>query len=261
MSSCRHFEVGALGLIAGFDQGFIARLDERADAAAEHGLLAEEVGLGLFFERGLEHSGARAADALEVAEGERVGVAGRVLVDGDEAGNAAALGEDFAHAMAGRLGRGHADIDACRGNDGLEVNVEAVGEEEQLAGGEIGPDLFGIQLGRGLIGDQNHHHVGPLGGLGDSDHFKARLLRLGDGLGVGREADFYLNAGILEVESMGMPLGAVADDGYLFGLDEGEVGIVIVISLRHDFLGFPFLLARLGVDSQKVRWHGSSGQS
>src|SRR5258708_4621930 len=49
----KHFEVGALRLIAGFDEGFIASLDERADAAAEHGLFAEEIGLGLFFKRGL----------------------------------------------------------------------------------------------------------------------------------------------------------------------------------------------------------------
>ena len=135
LSSWRHFEVGALGLIAGFGEGFVARLDEGADAAAEHGLLAEEIGLGLFLEGGLEDSGAGAADALEVAEAERVGVAGCVLVDGDEAGDAAALGEDFADAMAGGLGRGHADVDARGGNDGLEVDVEAVGEHEQLAGG------------------------------------------------------------------------------------------------------------------------------
>jgi hypothetical protein len=39
---------------------------------------------------------------------------------------------------------------------------------------------------------------------------------------------------------VGVALGAVADDGYLLGLDESEVGIVIVISLGHDFLDFPF---------------------
>ena len=84
-------EVGALRLVAGLDQRLEARLDQRADAAAEHRLLAEEIGLGLFLECGFEHSGAGAADALEIAEGERVGLAGRVLVHGDEAGNAAAL--------------------------------------------------------------------------------------------------------------------------------------------------------------------------
>jgi len=80
------FEVGAFRLIPGFNQRFKASLDEGADAAAEHGLFAEEIGLGLFLERGFEHSGACASDALEIAEDERVGVAGRVLVDGDEAG-------------------------------------------------------------------------------------------------------------------------------------------------------------------------------
>jgi len=41
---------------------------------------------------------------------------------------------------------------------------------------------------------------------------------------------------------VGMALGAVADDGDLFGLDEREVGVVIVISLGHDFLRFPLLV-------------------
>ena len=138
LSSWRTLEVGALGLIAGLDEGFKSSLDEGADAAAEHGLLAEEIGLGLFLECGFEDSGARAADALEIAEIEGVGIAGRVLVNGDEAGDAAAFGEDFADAMAGSLGRGHADVDARGRDDGLEVDVEAVREEKQLAGLEIG---------------------------------------------------------------------------------------------------------------------------
>lgn len=74
----QHFEVGALGLVTGLGQGFVARLDECTDAATEYGLLAEEVCLCLFFERGLKHSGAGAANALEVAEAERVGIAGCV---------------------------------------------------------------------------------------------------------------------------------------------------------------------------------------
>jgi len=43
-----------------------------------------------------------------------VSFAGGILVNGDEARHAAALGEDLAHAMAGRLGRGHAHVDARR---------------------------------------------------------------------------------------------------------------------------------------------------
>ncbi len=60
-------------------------------------------------------------------------VAGRILMNGDEPRYAAAFGEDFAHAMAGSLGRGHAHVNALCGNDGLEVDVEAVREQQQLA--------------------------------------------------------------------------------------------------------------------------------
>ena len=55
----RHFR-----LVAGCDERLEARLHEGAGSAAEHDLLAEEVGLGLLLERGLEHAGAGGADAL-----------------------------------------------------------------------------------------------------------------------------------------------------------------------------------------------------
>src|SRR5208337_5650962 len=79
-------EVGALGLIAGLDQRLKACLDERAHAAAEHRLLAKEIGLGLFLECGLQHSRARAADALQVTEDKRVCLASGILVNSNEAG-------------------------------------------------------------------------------------------------------------------------------------------------------------------------------
>jgi len=168
-------------------------------------------------------------------------VAGRVLVDGDQAGRSAAFNEDFANAMAGSLGRGHAHVNVLGGDDGLVVNIETVREHEHLAGTQVGTDLFGVQLGLGLIGNQDHDHIAPLGNISDGADFKTGLLRLDDGPGGGRKADLHLNAGILQVESMGMPLGAIADDGDLLGLDEGEVSILIVISFYHDFLGFPLL--------------------
>src|SRR3546814_6489297 len=40
----------------------------RSDAAAEHGLLAEQVGLALFLEGGLDHAGAAAADRRGVGQ-------------------------------------------------------------------------------------------------------------------------------------------------------------------------------------------------
>ena len=41
------FEIGDLGLVAGLDQRLEPGVDQLGRAAAEHGLLAEQIGLGL----------------------------------------------------------------------------------------------------------------------------------------------------------------------------------------------------------------------
>ena len=110
----KDFEVGELGLIAGLGEDLEAALDEGCGATAEDGLLAEEVGLGLFGEGGFEDAAAGSADGLGVGESEGEGVAAGVLLDGYEAGDAAAFGEDFADAVAGTLGRDERDVGGGR---------------------------------------------------------------------------------------------------------------------------------------------------
>ena len=75
-------EVGDLGLVAGLDERLESGLDQRADAAAEDGLFAEQVGFGLLGEGGFDDARARDADALRVGQREGLRIAGRVLVDG-----------------------------------------------------------------------------------------------------------------------------------------------------------------------------------
>src|SRR5690606_34366018 len=84
-------EVRDFGLEAGLDERFEARLDERARAAAEHGLLAEQVGLGLFGERRLDDAGAADADRAAVRQRQGERLTRRVLVHGNERRRAAAL--------------------------------------------------------------------------------------------------------------------------------------------------------------------------
>ena len=62
--------VGDLRLVTGLDQGLEPGPDELGGAAAEDGLLAEEIGFGLLLERRLEDAGAAGADADRVGERE-----------------------------------------------------------------------------------------------------------------------------------------------------------------------------------------------
>ena len=121
------------GLIAGFHQRLETLEHEVAGAAAEHGLFAEQIRLGLFRERRLEHATARAADAVTVGEslGERI--AGRVLVHGDQRGHAATLLVLAAHEVTGTLGRDQRHVEILARLDLLEVDVEAVREQQRRA--------------------------------------------------------------------------------------------------------------------------------
>ncbi len=96
-------EIGHFRRVAGFHQRLEAGADQLDEAAAKRGLLAEQTGLALFLEGGLDERSARriAAIAEAVGQAEIVGVARSVLMDGDQAGHAAAL-EVFAAARCGR---------------------------------------------------------------------------------------------------------------------------------------------------------------
>ena len=79
-------------------------------------------------------------------------------------------------------------------------------EHQGDVGLHVGRDLFVIDLGGGLVGHEIHDDVGPLAGFGDGENFEAGelcLLRIGR---VGAEADADVDAGVLEVEGMGVAL-------------------------------------------------------
>ena len=63
----QHLKVSQLRLVSGLGEYFEAGLHQGSGAAAKHGLLAEQVGLGLLREGRFKHTSARAADAFGVA--------------------------------------------------------------------------------------------------------------------------------------------------------------------------------------------------
>src|SRR5437588_1998690 len=93
----RHFR-----RVARLDQRVEARLDQLDTAAAEYRLLAEEVGLGLFLERGLDDAGLAAADRRGIGEREVARLFRAVAVHGDQHRHAAAARVRRAHGVAGR---------------------------------------------------------------------------------------------------------------------------------------------------------------
>src|ERR1700722_5258334 len=83
--------VGHLGLVAGLDEGFISLDHKLGCASAQYRLLAEEVSLGLLGKGRIEHSAARAADAVGVCQRARVRGTRGILRYGYQAGHTPAL--------------------------------------------------------------------------------------------------------------------------------------------------------------------------
>ena len=209
-------------------------------------------------EGGLDGAGAGTADGLGVGQDEVPGGAGGVLLHADEHGHASAGLELAAHGVAGPLGGHHDDIDVRGRLDVTEVDVEAVGEQEGGAGLDVRLDLLAVEGGLHLVGGQDGDDIGPGDGLGDRLDGQAHLLRLGHRGRSLSQADHDLDAGVAQVQSVSVPLGTVADDGDLLGLDDGQVGVVVVELLScHDC--FSLLLELIGDGSWAARDRHGTG--
>ena len=123
-----------------------------------------------------------------------MGVAGGVLVNGHQAGDAVAFLVLAANQVAGALRRDHADVDAGRRLDLAEVNREAVGEEQQVAGGDAVGDLLAPELALFLVGEKDHHDVAAAGRFGEVEDLEAGGFRLGAAGRVRAQTDDYIGA-------------------------------------------------------------------
>ena len=130
--------------------------------------------------------------------------------------------------MAGALGGDHADVDAGRRRDLVEVDREAVGEHQEVALGDAVLDVGLPDLGLALVRQEDHHDVALRGGVGDVEDLEARGLGLGARRRVGAQADDHVVAGFLEVQGVGVALRAEAEDRDRLALESVGVGIGVV---------------------------------
>jgi hypothetical protein len=167
-------------------------------AEAQDGLLTEQVGLGLLGEGGLDAARPQAADALGVRERDVPGLARGVLLDSHQHRNPATVDELTTDQVAGALRGDHEDVDALGRRDVAEADVEAVTEDEGVAGGQVRFDGLGVHVPLDLVRGEDDDDVGFLDRLGDREDAQALCLGLGLGLRTLGESDAHIDAGIAE---------------------------------------------------------------
>ena len=227
------FEVSVSGVIAGFGQRLEASLHQRADAAAQDGLFAEEVGLGLGAERGLQSARSRAADAQRISQRDVQRVAGGVLFDRYEHGYALARLIFAADGVAGSLRGDHDDVDVLGRLDAAEVDIEAVGKRECLAFREVRFDALLIELRLLFIVDEDHDEVGILGCVCRGHDGNALRFRLCPALAAFVEAYDDLDAGFHQVERVRVTLRTVTDDRNCLILELVQIAVLLIENSLH----------------------------
>jgi hypothetical protein len=196
-------------------------------------LFAEKIGFRFFRESRFEDAGARAADPAGVGKCQSFGLARGVLFDCEKSGCAAAFREDFADAVAGRFRSDHRDVDRCRWLDGAEADVETMREHERLAGLEVGRDGLVVKFLLFGVRNEDHDDVGPSCGFGGSFDTETVFFGFGAGSAGFWQTDRDVAAAIAQIERVGVALRAITENRDLFGLNEREVGVLVVVKLCH----------------------------
>ena len=226
-------EVGVLRGIARLHQGLEAQLHQLHHAAAEDGLLAEEVGLRLVLEGGLHDAASRAADARRIGQGQIQGLPRGVLLHGDEAGHALAVDIGRADRVARALGGDHGHVHPGGGHDLLEVDVKAVGKHQHIPRLQVGGDVVFVHVRLDLVVHQDHDDIGPLGGVRHGLDLQSGTLGGGPVLGALAQAHAHVAAGFLQVQGMGVALGAVADDADFLPVQLAQVAVLLIVHSCH----------------------------
>ena len=99
-----------------------------------------------------------------------------------------------------------------------------MGEQHRGARGEIRLDVLREDLRLNLVGKEDRDELRTRDRVGHRAHRQARRLGLAPRGRALAEADLDLNAGVTEVERMGMALAPVADDRNL-AVEQAEVAV------------------------------------
>ncbi len=160
-------------------------------------------------------------------------VARGILVNRHQRRHAHALGEQLAHAVPRRLGRDHCHVDILRRRDLLEMNIEAVREHQRLAGRQVRRDIFGVNVGLNMVRHQNHDNIGGLGGIGGFQNFQPGGFGFSPVRRAGNIAHHHVHAGITQIQCVRVALASVPDNGDRASLQEIQISVFFVITLRH----------------------------
>ncbi len=219
-----HLVIGDFRLVTGLDQGLEARNDQLGRAPAQHRLLAEQVGLGLLGERGLDDTRASAADAGRIGEGDPERVPPGILVHGDQTRYTMPFLVLAPHQPARALRCDQRDVQIVARLDLLEMDGEAMREQQRRTCIDV-VDNGVVQRFLNHVRRQEHHDLGARDGvvrLLDRQAIRAGLV---PACAIFSQAHNDVETAVPEIQGMCAPLAAVTEYGDLAVGQTGGINV------------------------------------
>src|SRR5579885_1985497 len=227
-------EVCRFGLISGSHESVVTGSDQLGNSTAQNGLLAEKIGFSLLGKARGQNGRARTAQSMRVGERHIECFSGGVLMNGQQARNAATFGIGLADQFARALGSDEDDIVFFSGIDLTVMNVESMREKHCRSGLEIRRHFLFIKFGLSHIGHEDGDQVCILNSLSHGDRLETIFRSLIPGLAARTQSDVNVETAVLQVQSMGSTLAAIADDGYFLALQDRKIDILFSVNLCHE---------------------------
>ena len=222
-------------IIACFGQSLITRLHQCAYTAAQHCLLAEQVGLGLGTESSLQNACPCTADRQCISQSHLQRFSGRILMNRYQTRYTFARLILTSYSMPGSFRSDHGNIYVLRRHDLIEMNVKAMGKHEHVAFFQIRLNILFVHGSLQFIVDQDHDDICLLCSLGGCIYLKALFLCTLPGSAALIKPDDHVASGLFCIQRMRMSLTAVADDCDRLPFQHGKVTVFLIINLCHCF--------------------------
>lgn len=214
-----YLEVCDFWLVASISKNFEAHFYELVYATHKNVLLTEEIGFSFFLEGSLNCACTQSADTCGVCKGNVPSIAVWILLNCYNYWHAATFGVLTANNVTRTLWSNHEYWMILRWLDVAVMNVKAVCESNCSAWLQVWLNVVCPNGALVLIWSQNHNDVCFCSCICNRLHFEALFLCEFYRLRIWAKTNYYVYAGIAQVECVCVTLGTVTNDCYLLAIE------------------------------------------
>ena len=217
-------------IITSLTKRFKSSLHKSTYATAKYCLLTKQIRLCLSAECCLQNTGSCTTNCQSVSKCFFLSLAGSILMYGNQTWNSFACLILTSYRMTRSLWSNHRNIDICRWNNLIKVNVETMSKHQHVTCFKIRLNRLLIKSGLLLIINENHNNICLLCCLCRRIYLKALFFCSLPRLRSLIQTDNHMTAGLLCIQRMRMSLTTITNDSNCLSIQCCQITVILIIN-------------------------------